>query len=44
MAELKGLKKRVEEERMKREQQRIKESEKSGVDIDRIKTWITDNT
>ncbi len=42
--ELTGLKKRVEEQRMKRQQLKIEEGEKNGVDIDIIKNWINENT
>ena len=38
------MKKRIEEQRQKREQERLDESEKSGVDIDLIKNWIHMNT
>eukprot|EP00347_Sterkiella_histriomuscorum_P016618 403352497 len=44
MSELKGFQKKVMEERMKRDQEKKEEYESKGIDVERIKTWITENT
>lgn len=44
MAELRGMQKKIYEERMRKEMEKQEDYEKKGIDIDRIKQWITDNT
>ena len=44
MAELRGMQKKVNEDRMKRELEKREDYDKKGIDIDRIKDWINENT
>ena len=43
-SEVKGFQKKIYEERDKRERERQAEYESKGIDIDRIKIWINENT
>ena len=44
ITELRAMKTRVNEERLRRDIEKKEEMEKKGIDIDRIKVWITQNT
>ena len=44
ITELRAMKARVNEERLRRDIEKKEEMEKKGIDIDRIKVWITQNT
>lgn len=44
MSELRGFQKKVYEDRMRRELEKKEEYDKKGIDIDRIKDWINENT
>lgn len=44
MSELRGFQKKIYEERMRREFEKKEEYDKKGIDIDRIKDWINENT
>jgi len=41
IAELRAMKSRVNEERLRKEIEKREELDKKGIDIDRIKVWIT---
>lgn len=44
MSELKGLQKKVREEKERRQKEEERENSAQGVDIDSIKDWINMNT
>ena len=44
VVELRAMQKRVYEERLRREIEKKEELDKKGIDVDRIKVWITQNT
>ena len=44
VSELRAMQKRIYEERLRREIEKKEEHDKKGIDVDRIKVWITQNT
>jgi len=42
--ELRAMQKRVYEERLRRDLEKQEDMDKKGIDVDRIKVWITQNT